>query len=150
MALTNQTANKWRVLFDVNVLLDVFARREPFYDDASRVWALAESGQIEGCIAGHSYTTLHYLIGQQISREVATWAIQQMLKVFSVAEINRTVLENAITLGRADFEDALQATAAQVGGCNYVITRNTRDFDNQQPVALKPADFLVTWASNRG
>jgi predicted nucleic acid-binding protein len=147
LAPSNQTANRWRVLIDVNVLLDVFARREPFYEDASRVWALAENGQIEGCIAGHSYTRLHYLIGRQISREMATWAIQQILKVFSVAEINGTVLENAIMLGWADFEDALQATAAQGAACNYVITRNTRDFDNQPLVALRPADFLAIWAS---
>ncbi|MEJ2709638.1 MAG: PIN domain-containing protein, partial [Anaerolineales bacterium] len=78
---------------------------------------------------------------------MATWAIQQILKVFSVAEINGTVLENAIMLGWADFEDALQATAAQGAACNYVITRNTRDFDNQPLAALRPADFLAIWAS---
>ena len=35
-----------KVFVDTNVLLDVLARREPFYSDAARLWSLAERGPV--------------------------------------------------------------------------------------------------------
>jgi len=34
------------VFVDTNILLDVLARREPFYADSAEVWTLAETGRI--------------------------------------------------------------------------------------------------------
>lgn len=37
-----------KVLFDVNVLMDVFAEREPFYPAAASAWSAAEAGRVQG------------------------------------------------------------------------------------------------------
>ena len=37
-----------RALFDINVILDVLQRRQPFYDDSAAVFAAAETGRITG------------------------------------------------------------------------------------------------------
>lgn len=145
----NQTANKWRVLLDLNTVLDVLMRREPYFDDAARVWALAESDQIDGHVAGHSFTTLYYLYRRQENPSRAYWAIRQMLQVFSVADITRHVLEEAMMPGWADFEDAVQTSAARNSGCNFIVTRNTQDYQDQPVTALEPADFLAIWSSHR-
>lgn len=50
-----------KVLFDTNVVLDVWLRREPFWHDSASVLALAEENNIEGLISPTSITTLHYL-----------------------------------------------------------------------------------------
>jgi predicted nucleic acid-binding protein len=140
--------DNWRVLIDLNVLLDVLMRREPYFDDAARLWALIETGQVEGFVAGHSFTTLYYLYRQQDDRAQAYWAIRQMLQVFDIADINRSVIEDAAALGWADFEDAVQASAAQAVDCDYVVTRNTQDYQEQPVAAIQPADFLAVWAAN--
>jgi predicted nucleic acid-binding protein len=36
-----------RIFVDTNLLLDVLARREPFYASAARVWTMAETGTCE-------------------------------------------------------------------------------------------------------
>lgn len=38
-------------LVDTNVVLDVLARRRPHYEDAARIWTLAETGQLEAYVA---------------------------------------------------------------------------------------------------
>ena len=68
LVVLGQMANNWRVLIDLNVLLDVLMRREPYFGNAARIWALVESGQVEGCVAGHSFTTLYYLYRRQENR----------------------------------------------------------------------------------
>ena len=41
-----ESESKPRVLFDLNVILDVLARRQPHYPDAARVWRYVESGRM--------------------------------------------------------------------------------------------------------
>ena len=52
------------VLIDLNVILDVFQRREPFNAPSARVLACAEASLIEGRIAAHSLVTLFYLLAK--------------------------------------------------------------------------------------
>jgi len=62
---------KLRVLIDVNVILDVLQRREPFYAMSARVLACAETGLVEGRVAAHSLTTLFYVLAKYQSAEQA-------------------------------------------------------------------------------
>ena len=138
---------KWRVLFDLNVILDVLLRREPFFADAAHLWALAETGKIEGFVAAHSFTTLFYLYRHQEDSQRAYQAIRSLLKIFDVAGVDRTVIEKACDSGWRDFEDAVQSIAASGAGCDYLVTRNPEDYQARSLPAILPADFLAVWAS---
>jgi predicted nucleic acid-binding protein len=144
--MVEKTAN-WRVLFDLNVVLDVLMHREPYFSDAARLWALAETGQIEGFVAAHSFTTLFYLYRRQSEPEQAYQALRRLLRVFKVASLDRKVIEMACDLAWRDFEDAVQATAANGAGCHYLVTRNLRDYGDQQLTVIQPADLLAVWAA---
>jgi len=144
---TTEKPVSWRVLFDLNVVLDVLMRREPYFADAARLWALAETGQVEGFVAGHSFTTLFYLYRRQSDPERAYQALRRLLRVFRVASVDRKTIEMACDLAWRDFEDAVQATAANGAGCRYLVTRNPGDYGDQQLTVIRPADFLAVWAA---
>jgi len=144
--MTGETTNKWRVLLDLNIILDVLMSREPHLTNAARIWALAETGQVDGMVAGHSLTTLFYLYRKQGSPEKAYHALHQLLRVFQVAGIDQAVIEQASALAWRDFEDAVQFAAAVQAGCQYLVTRNPGDFPNQDLTVIQPADFLALWA----
>jgi len=139
---------KWRVLFDLNVILDVLLRRESFFTDAARMWALAETGKIEGFVAAHSFTTLFYLYRHQGDSQSAYQAIRSMLRVFDVAGVDRMVIEKACDLGWHDFEDAVQSMAGRGSTCDYLVTRNPEDYQERNLTVILPADFLAVWASD--
>ena len=42
----------------------------------------------------------------------------------------------------SDFEDAIQYACAETIGADYIITRNTKDFDNSDIKAITPDEFL--------
>ena len=52
------------VLFDTNVLLDVLAEREPFYDDSAAIWTMAEVGKVGGCVSVLSHGTAASLLSR--------------------------------------------------------------------------------------
>ena len=124
-------------------------RREPHFPSSARVWTLAETGHIEGLMAAHSFTTLFYLYRRQGDPGQAYSAIRRLLRVFAVAGVDQGVLEAACDLAWRDFEDAVQAMAAIGAGCNYLITRNPRDYDLRPLTVLEPAAFLAVWAAEQ-
>ncbi len=50
------------VLIDLNILLDVLQKREPFHEKSAALLAAVETGRVKGYVAAHSITTLFYLI----------------------------------------------------------------------------------------
>jgi predicted nucleic acid-binding protein len=139
--MTTEPESKLRVLFDLNVVLDVLARRQPHYPDAARVWAYVESGQIEGLLAAHSVTTLFYLLHRHLGLAQAKVALHDVLRVFRVAAVDQAVIQAALVLDWNDFEDAVQATAATASEAAYLITRNEADFADSSVTVIHPANF---------
>lgn len=129
------------VLLDTNIILDVIARREPFYAQSAVAWSAVESGIIHGMIAAHSVTTLYYLLSRQLTRQSAVQAISDLLRVFSIAPIDSKVIQDALALAWHDFEDAVQATAALQAGAHYLVTRNTQDYPLSPIRIISPKDL---------
>jgi predicted nucleic acid-binding protein len=140
---TSTNPKKWRVLFDLNVVLDVLLKREPFFPASASLWALAEAGEIEGMLAAHSFPTLFYLYTKYENRDKANLVIRRLLKVFSVAGIDQAVIASASDLGWGDFEDAVQLAAAQYSRCDYLVTRDLKDYRPAGISIIQPADLLA-------
>ena len=133
-----------RVIVDTNVVLDVLLAREPFAEPASRIFALAEQSKIEASLCATTVTTIHYLLTQSLPRNDARGALRALLRLFEIAPVNRSVIEEALQSKIADFEDAVVEQAGRLSGAEAIITRNTKDFRNSIVKALDPAELLAT------
>jgi predicted nucleic acid-binding protein len=132
-----------RVLLDVNVVLDALQSRAPFSDDAVRVLAYAESGALDGVLAAHTVTTLFYLMARHSSPTAARVQIGDLLSILDVAAVDQAVLQAALTLPAADFEDCVQMAAARRSGADYVVTRDRAGFAAGPVPTLTPAELLA-------
>jgi predicted nucleic acid-binding protein len=131
-----------KILIDLNIILDVFQKRLPFYESSVRVLAAVETGRLEGFVAAHSITTLFYLLAKAQSAQSARTIITDLLQFLSVAGVNQSTLEQALNLPYEDFEDAVQMMAAVQVGAEYVITRNPQYYRGGPIPAVQPAEFL--------
>jgi predicted nucleic acid-binding protein len=136
-------ASRLPVLIDLNVILDVLQRREPFYRASAGVLACAETGAIQGQVAAHSLTTLFYLLARHQSAEQARVTLSQLLSFLSVAAVDQAVIGGALALPYPDFEDAVQMMAAVQSGAAYLVTRNVPDYRYGPLPALEPAELLT-------
>jgi len=102
-----------------------------------------ESGRAKGLLAAHSLTTLHYLLARHTDYLQAATALQDVLRVFSVATVDQDVILQALALGWHDFENAVQMAAASKAGAEYLITRNLKDFKKGPISVLLPTEFLA-------
>jgi len=131
------------LLLDLNILLDVVQRREPFYGASAAVLTMALDGSIRAFLPVHVFTTFYYVVRKADGKETAETFIDRLLSRLEVAPSGRAELRRARSLRMADFEDAVVACAAEAAGCSWIITRNEEDFGDSPVPAITPAEFLA-------
>src|SRR6476620_6662540 len=117
-----------RVLVDINVILDVLLDRQPHVGGSSAVWAAIETGSVEGFLAAHAVTTIHYLIQKELGAAKSRRTIAAILRVFGVAAVDGSVIQDGLNLPLSDFEDSVTAAAARLSCCDYIVTRDPKGF----------------------
>ena len=133
----------FRALLDINVILDVLRRRQPFYDDSAAVLAAAETGRLTGLVSAHSVTTLFYLMAKHGSPDAARVHTLELLSILEVAPVDGHVLEQALALPYPDLDDAVQMAAARQAGADYLVTRDRAGYAAGPLPALAPAELLA-------
>jgi predicted nucleic acid-binding protein len=136
-------AARLKVLFDLNIVLDVLQKREPFFTLSAKALASAETGQVDGVIAAHSVTTLFYLITKDQSAQQARTILMQLLEFLKVATVDQRTIELALSLPYKDFEDAVQMAAALQAEVQCLVTRNEGNFQGGPLETLKPGELLA-------
>jgi predicted nucleic acid-binding protein len=136
--------NKPTVLVDVNILLDVLQKREPFFETSARLLSLIEDGKVKGLIASHSITTLFYLVKKDRSSAEAKAIITNILQFMKIAAVDQSAIEQALALDYRDFEDAVQMISAVQCKADCLITRNSKDYQPPLLPVLQPVDLLAT------
>ncbi len=99
--------------------------------------------EVAGCIPGHALTTVHYIVRRSTGKEQADTLIDLLLAHLDIVPQERSQFLRARNLGFSDFEDAVLASAAEAGGCEYIVTRNLSDFEASPIPAVTPEEFLV-------
>jgi predicted nucleic acid-binding protein len=136
--------DKPTVLVDINILLDVLQKREPFFETSARLLSLIENGKLKGFIGSHSVTTLFYLIKKDRSSAEAKAIITNLLQFLKVAAVDQNTIEQALILDYRDLEDAVQMISAVQSKADCLITRNIKDYQPPLLSVLQPVEFLAT------
>jgi predicted nucleic acid-binding protein len=139
-----------RVLVDTNVVLDVLLDRAPFAEGSKQLWKAIETGAAQGFLAAHTLTTVHYLVRQVKGARAARDVVGLVLQVFDIAAVDKSVLDRAVHLEFADFEDAVSASAAEGAACDLIATRNGRDFKRSAVLAVDPITAAALIAARPG
>ena len=126
-----------RVLVNTNVILDFLQAREPFVENAARLFERIDAREIEGFIAATTITNIYYIVRKAGGRAVAQDSIRQVLSGLNICAVNLEVLERALSFGFEDFEDAVQYICAVAYDVDAIVTRDASGFINADiPVVL--------------
>ncbi len=130
-----------RVLFDINVVLDVLLSRAPFAKDAEALMGRVARREITGVLAATAVTTLFYLVAKTTGPRPARSVVRDLLGIFEIAPVDRTVLERAASSTFSDFEDSVLYQAGHAVGVDAIVTRNQTDFRASEVPVLSPEEL---------
>jgi predicted nucleic acid-binding protein len=136
-----------KAFIDTNLVLDVLAERRPFYETSARIWELVESRDLKGYLSATSITDIFYILNKQLGPEKAYHFVNKIMMVFETTSVSQADIRKALNLGFKDFEDALQVVCAKKIGAQYLITRNTQDYQQAEGIeVVDPETFLLSRA----
>ena len=134
---------KKRIFVDTNILLDVLLEREGYYYDALKIWANAENGNVEACIAAISLNNIHYVMRKLKSETTAMIAVKILLRIFKIIPVDADILGLAVDFHDKDFEDDIQLQCALKAKCSQLFTRNPNHYDHSAIAVVPPSSFTV-------
>jgi predicted nucleic acid-binding protein len=131
-----------RILLDTNVVLDVLLRREPGQAEAAALWQAVDDGQLTAYMPASAITDVFYVARRLTDLVRARQSVQICLDAFSVAAVDRAVLERAQALSGSDFEDNVQIACAEANGLAAIVTRDPSDYEGSPIAVWSPAECL--------
>ena len=133
------------VFIDTNVLMDIFANREPFVSNSLKIYTLGVDKKIKLYSTSNTIITLHYLLKRLISEEKIRMALDEITRNIEIIPIDGTIIKKSLKSSHKDFEDAIQITAAQsINAMSCIITRDLKNYKFSEINVFTPDEFLNT------
>ena len=127
-------------MIDLNILLDIMLRREPWFMASANVCAEFIRNKA-AFVPAHSVTTLVYLVRKQ-NPMLEMLSLHWLMKNIRVATEDHSMMSRAMGLGFSDFEDAVVVAAAEKAKCDIILSRNIRDFVGSPIPVRSPEELL--------
>jgi len=132
-----------RLFLDTNIVIDLLDKREPFYEDAVRLFSKAYRQELQLVVAPITYATASYLLQKSHTPEEVHNLLANFRQLSRVATIDERVIDDAIASSFRDFEDAVQYYAALKAKADFIITRNGKDFELSKIPVMTATEYLA-------
>lgn len=133
---------KEMVLVDTDIIYDVLAQREPYYQSAAKLFTLADEKKVRTAVSALSFANIHHLLSKQLSGEVAKHILRKFKILVKIVPINDKIIDLALNSGFDDFEDAIQYYCAIENECKILLTRNLKDYKKAQIPVMTAQDYI--------
>lgn len=137
------------LFLDTNIILDLLLERDGFEDSAT-LFQWQDEGRLRICVSFLTMVNAAYVYKKAVGQDMAIANLKYLSTLVSVLPMDEDQLQQAILMESRDFEDTLQAICAAKAQCDYLITRNEKDFkigkgltkQIELPKVLSPASFV--------
>lgn len=131
-----------RILLDTNVLIDVYARRQPFEKDAVRLIVMSVLGDAELWATSNSFTDVFFVLQKTFSSGEIKGMIERSFEWINVCSVDSDDVKRALSCRWPDFEDCIVDVCAKKIKADYVLTRDRSGFAFSKEVVLDPEGFF--------
>ena len=130
------------IFVDTDVIFDLLAKREPFYEYSAQLFTLADKQELTICVSSLCFGNLNYILSRQKSVSEARKILSRFKVLVNVLAVDDKVIELALNSNFRDFEDAIQYYCAIENGIKVLVTRNLKDFKHARIPVLTAEEFV--------
>jgi len=133
-----------RLLIDTNIVIDLLAKREEFYNDAADLFSRADKKELTLAISALTFANTNYILSKLKSAKEAREILRKFKVLVEVLSLDDKITELALSNDKfPDFEDGLQYYSAIENQIEIIITRNKKDFKNSKIPVLTAKEFIA-------
>ena len=132
-----------KILVDTNVIIDALTSREPWNEDAEKIFIMAANRIIDMYITASSATDIYYLIRKHLyNTEMAKQIMGKLYSLAGILEVTGNDCLEALASPINDYEDAVVEKVAARNDIDYIVTRNIKDYQAGNTKIIFPSDFV--------
>lgn len=135
-----------KLFLDTNVILDfLLDSRGSFHDPAVALMREIGAGNAEAVFATSQATDLYYCLRKAVGDRDARSLLRKVFALVGLCATPPEACVDALDMDIPDYEDAVQVATARAARCDWVVTRNLRDYAKSPVPFVDPAGYLALW-----
>ena len=132
-----------KALMDTCIIIEALQNRQPFCEDAQKIFLLCANDEFEGFLTAKAITDIYYLTHRYLHNDKATREIiVKLCKLFSIVDTSSLDIINALSSEVSDFKDAVMIESALRYGTDCIVTRNVKDYSKSSIPVFDPEEFI--------
>jgi predicted nucleic acid-binding protein len=133
-----------KLFIDTNIVLDLLVKREPFYEEAAKLFSLGDRKKVILLVSSLTFANTNYILSKINSSMVARDILTKFKVLVTVVELNDKIIELSLNdKSFSDFEDGLQYYSAIENDADMIITRNFKDFKSSKIPVITAQTYLT-------
>jgi predicted nucleic acid-binding protein len=133
------------VFVDTDIVLDLLAKRDPFFPFAAELFTKADRKEINLFVSSLCFSNLNYIVSRQKTAAEARKLLATLKVLVTVLPVDDKIIELALHSRFKDFEDAIQYHCALEHDIRILVTRNIRDYKQARISVLTAEQFLINF-----
>ena len=134
-----------RLLIDTNIVIDLLAKRDPFYNDTAKLFSLADKNKVKLSVNSLTFANTNYILQKSKSASITREILRKFKILTTVLALDEKIIDLALNDNEfADFEDAIQYYSAIENNLDIIITRNLKDFKPSKIPVMTASEFIKT------
>ena len=138
-----------KLFIDSDIILDLIAKREPYYIFAAKLFTLIDQRKVSGFTSPLVFANLHYLLKKMSSNKAALKQLRKLKTFVKVLPTDERVIEQSLNSDFNDFEDAIQYFTSVNNGIDVILTRNIKDYKKSKIPVSTAEEFIYTWEAKQ-
>ena len=131
-----------RLLIDTNIVIDLLAKREGFYQDAQALFTLADQKNVSLYISSLTFANTFYILSRNLNTNETRKILIKIKALTKILPLEAKIIELALASDFSDFEDAIQYHTALDNQLDIIVTRNKKDFKRSKLPVLTAKEYL--------
>lgn len=133
-----------KLFLDTNILIDFIIERDEFYLPAASIISYASDGTVEVIASSLTMINANYICRERckMPEKIFRKKIDFLRTFMGVCDVNAEDIYNAYDKRWKDFEDGVQYYCANRNSSDYLVTRNSKDFEESATPAIAPDEAI--------
>jgi hypothetical protein len=110
--------------------------------NADKLLLAVEDERLTGVVSAESFSNIYYVARKLASHQKAIDQLNHLQEIVEIGTVTSRVVQQALSSGWSDFEDALQHFCAIGEKCNAIVTRNKSDYNKASLPVYSPYECL--------
>jgi len=131
------------LILDNNVVIDFLIKREPFYEESSKVFLMGVFGDSDNYLSVPMLTDIYYILKKDHGSLDSQRLIEENLQYLKLAGTSADDACWCLQQRWSDLEDCLVARCAENIKADYIVTRDKSGFKNSLVPPITPAELIA-------